>query len=150
MIKRILILLMLVAGLVSCGKTVDTKEDVEIKDAVRKYDEALIKVYSILDTKPLDGLASEKEIGKVRMIIWKFLGEKKFMESELLELKFEKVRIKDKDSAEVETFERWRYRHINKDTRKVVFTKDPVEYRLSYEMVKENGIWVVEAAEFLK
>lgn len=149
MMKRMLFLLMLV-GLISCGKRADTGEEAGIKEAVRRYDEALIKAYNVVDTKPIDGLASEKEIGKVRMIIWKFLGEKKFMESELLDLRFEKIRVKGKDSAEVETFERWRYRHLDKDTRDVVFTKDMEEYRLSYEMIKEKGKWVVGFSRFLK
>lgn len=131
-----------------CGKGSD-KDVKEVQDVVRRYDEALIKTYAVLDTKPLDGLASEKEIGRVRMIIWKFLGEKTFMESEIKEIRFDKVELK-RDSAEVETWEKWRFRHLREGTREEVRPWVDAEYRLRFVMKKEKGKWMVETARLLE
>lgn len=141
------VILIVLSFILGCAKGTD--EDLkEVKEAVRSYDEALIKVYSVLDPKPLYGLASEKEIGRVRMIIWKFLGEKTFMESELKEIRFQKVEMKG-DSAEVETREKWRFRHLREGTREEVRPWADAEYNLRFVMKKEKGKWMVESARLL-
>lgn len=134
----------------ACGKKQAVDLDTRaVKEAVRLYDEALIKAYNVLDTRPLDGLASEKEIGRVRMIIWKFLGEKTFMESELKEIRFEKVELKG-DSAEAETREKWRFRHLREGTREEARPWADSEYRLHFVMKKEKGKWMVESTKLLE
>lgn len=140
----------LVIAMVSMGCTKGVEKDSkEITDVVQRYDYALIEVYKKLDPKPLYGIASEKEIGRVRMIVWQFIGEKNFMESELKELKFVKVTRKGPDAAEVETKETWRYRHLKEETKEVVKPWMDADYRLLFQVVKEKDKWIIQSAKFL-
>lgn len=146
LIRHVLAISLALAAVTGCAK----KEDPglkEIRQAVWRYDEALIRVYNELDPKPLYGLASEKEIGKVRMIIWRFMGEKKIMESRLNDLKFVRIEKKGRGSAEVETLEKWRFRHLREGTGEEVMPWTEKEYSLTFEMLRQDGKWIVDSSK---
>ena len=128
--------------LTACGSFFD-KDQMEIKRVIRWYDDALVKVYSQFNVKPLDGLASEREMIRVNMMLAKFNREKKIMESELVELTFLNISLKNGNKAEVETKEKWRYRYLRKGINFVIKPWADMEYRMKYEMVKSRGQWIV-------
>ena len=125
-----------------CGSFFD-RDQIEIKKVIRWYDEALVKAYTQLDVKPLDGLASEREMTRVNMMLVKFQRENKVMESEIKELKFVKISVSPEGRADVETEEKWRYRFLRKGTDRAVTPWTDVDYRMGYEMVKSKGQWLV-------
>lgn len=150
-LKYLLLFILLFSVLAfGCGKEKVYKADPEIESAVKGYCESLIPTYNTLDAKHLQGYATEKEMSRIGMIILQFTGEKKFMESEMKEFKVVKVQLKDAKNAAVETFEKWRYRHLRKGTKEVIKPWIDAEYKLQYHMVKEDGKWLVEKTEFLK
>lgn len=145
-----LILALFIPLALGCGKEKVYKADPEIESAVKGYCESLIPTYNTLDTKHLQGYATEKETSRISMIILQFTGEKKFMESEMKEFKVVNVKLKDSSNADVETFEKWRYRHLKKDTKEVIKPWIDAEYKLRYNLIKQDGKWLVEKTEFLK
>ena len=128
--------------LTACGSFFD-KDQMEIKRIIRWYDDALVKVYSQLNVKPLDGLASEREMTRVNMMLAKFYREKKIMESELVDLTFLNISLENINKAEVETKEKWRYRYLRKGTNFVIKPWTDVEYKMNYKMVKSKGLWII-------
>ncbi|MDT8318784.1 MAG: hypothetical protein RQ824_12475 [bacterium] len=133
--------------LIGCGSFFD-KDQAELKRVIRWYDDALVKVYRQLDIKPLDGLASEREMTRVKMMLVEFDRKRKIMESELVELKFIRISLENGNRAEVETREKWRYRYLGKGTNLVVKPWTDVEYRMKYEMVKSGNEWIVGLVRF--
>lgn len=133
--------------LVGCGSFFD-KDQIEIKKVIRWYDEALVKVYVQSDIKPLDGLASEREMLRVKMMIAKFDREKKIMDSELVDLEFTSISIDGADKAKIKTREKWRYRFFRKGGNRVIKPWADVEYRMIYDMAKYRGRWIVGLVSF--
>lgn len=125
-----------------CGALFD-KDHMELKRSIQWYEDALIKVYNQLDIKPLDGLASEREMTRVNMILMNLAREKKVMESKLVELKVLEISLESGNEAEVTTEEKWRYRYLRKGTNFVIKPWTDAEYRMKYKMVKSKGLWIV-------
>jgi len=133
---------------VACGNLFD-RDHLEIKQVIRWYDEALVSVYRDLDAKPLGGLVSEREMVRIDMMLLKFRSEKKVMESELGEIRFVKIDVKDEANAEVETLEKWRYRYIRRGSDELVPWTES-DYKMRYIMVRQNGQWIVGLSEFME
>lgn len=133
--------------LMGCGRF-SNKDVLEIKKVIRWYDEALTRVYSESSIKPLLGLASENEIGRINMILLKLNRERKVMESKLKRLDFTYVEVTATDIAVAETLEKWRFRYINKQTGLIVHPWQDKEYRMRYYIVKKDGRWIVSKSSF--
>jgi len=133
----------------SCAD-VGSKEEAQIKQVVKWYNEALVRVYKDRDTQALEGLTTGAEMGRVNMIIWKFQAEKKYMESEQKSLVFKSIKITGTESADVETEEKWKFRHLRAKTAVVLHPWKDEDYTMYYRMVKEDGKWIVEKARLFR
>ncbi|MDH3976244.1 MAG: hypothetical protein OEV42_18415 [Deltaproteobacteria bacterium] len=125
-------------------------EERQIRQVIKWYNEALVRVYQELDVQSLDGLTTGQEIGRVRMIVWKFKAEKKYMESEQKELVFKSISMTGPESADVETAEKWKFRHLRAKTDAVLQPWKDEDYTMYYRMAKMEGKWVVEKARLVR
>lgn len=121
-----------------------------IETAIRRYNRALADAYREMSVDPLQGIASEREIGKVNMIIMGFRAKNQYMESGLKGIEFKEIKRNKEDSADVETKEVWRFRYMDKKTGQEVKPWAEAEYKLIYHMRKNEGKWMVGAVEFIK
>lgn len=134
----------------ACKKEVVKTEEEAIKEAIVKFDKALIDVYWKLDPKPLAGLVSEREMGKNADIIVGYINKKVYLESELHDIKFELFTKKEKYEVDVIAKEKWRWRHLEIGTGKEVKPWVWEEYTINYHMVKEKKRWVVDSLNIVK
>jgi len=68
----------------------------------------------------------------------------------LASIEFEEVRVIDDESASATTAEVWDYIHQNLDTGETMRTEVGVEYRLRYDLVIQDGRWLVDAVTTLE
>lgn len=129
--------------------TQDDKEAIEI--AIIKYDLALVRMYRRLDINELNGFASSAEIGKNNAIIFGFSADNIYMESQFLDLRVDDVRIISPGKADASVWEKWKWRHLNIETREVVKPWVEKETALKYHMVKDKklGKWIVDEVAFV-
>lgn len=147
--KKSFLFLTLLLLLPACsGKS--KEEETQIRQVVKWYNEALVRAYKELDIQSLNGLTTADEIGRVRMIVWKFKAEKKYMESEQKELIFKSIEITGPESADVETAEKWRFRHLREKTGTQIQPWKDENYTMYYRMAKMEGKWIVEKARLVK
>lgn len=142
--------LFLILTLTACNvKTGDT-ETYLFETAIRRYNRALADAYRELTIDPLQEIASEREMGKIDMIIKGFRAKNQYMESELKGIEFKKIEKKGANAAEVATKEIWRYRHLDKKAGEEAKPWVETEYELLYYMIKSDGNWIVGSVEFIK
>lgn len=142
-----LLLFFLISG---CKASVTDPEISLIETTIRRYNRALADAYRDMSVDPLQGIASEREMGKVNMILMGFRAKNQYMETELKGIEFERIERKGTDSADVETEESWRFRHLDKKTGQEVKPWVQEEYKLLYHMAKKDGSWIVASVEFVK
>jgi len=114
-----------------------------VRNTIIRYNELLSRGYAEMNMTGLRELATENQIEKV-YIHMAALGEGKVkMISELKNIDIEDISFPSKDAAMVLTKETWNYTHVNIDTNKVDKKVEGIVYKLSYDLVKSNGRWVV-------
>ncbi|HBR18492.1 MAG: hypothetical protein A3G39_04350 [Deltaproteobacteria bacterium RIFCSPLOWO2_12_FULL_43_16] len=149
-IIRGLILLFFLVLVYSCNSATKDPEVSILETNIRRYNRALIDAYKELSVDPLQEIASEREMGKVNMIIMGFRAKNQYMESELKGIEFKEIKRNKEDSADVETKEAWRFRYMDKKTGQEVKPWAEAEYKLSYHIIKNQGKWLVGTVEFVK
>lgn len=77
----LLLMFILLSFLPACKKEIVKTEEEAIKEAIVKFDKALVDVYWKLDPKLLAGLASEREIGKNADIVVGYINKKVYLDS---------------------------------------------------------------------
>jgi hypothetical protein len=113
----------------------------EAEGAVRAYNEAAIHAYRTRDFAPLQKVATEKEWGRVVVLVDLKSASKLVLESELQALEVTKVERPGPDGMVVETRERWRYYDRPLEPGRPagqVFVADMV-LRYEFERAKEGG-----------
>ena len=148
--KTILIILLTVIYVVGCraGTEKDTRA---VKDTILRYNQLLAEGYARMNMTPLREVATEEHAQKVYHHM-AALGEAKIkMESQLIDIEFLDIQYPKKDLVRVKTKEKWNYTHIN------IGTKMPAQtvvqgliYKLSYELVRKDGRWVVSSISVLE
>ncbi len=145
--KGLIVLLFFVVAVMGCNYApIGSKtEEKEIKNAIMRYNQLLIKGYKKMDMNVLREVATREHIEKVYLHMAALGEEGKRLEASQKKLVFEKINLIDKKNAEVVTTEIWDYRHIDilKDT--VVREERNVVYKLKYRLIKltYHG-WVVQ------
>ena len=142
-----MLMLFAMSSLSACGKMDDPKTT-EIKQVIRWYDDALTKAYKERDIKPLVGLASERELNRVSMLMLNLKIEKRWMEAELKDLKFKKIDFINDKKVAVWTLEKWKYRYIEKRSKNIDVLWEEIEYEMFYDLIKLEGKWVVGLSMF--
>lgn len=136
----------------SCSRETEIGGDEgSIKDAIARYDKALIVAYRKLNDEPLAGVASEIERVKNRSLLLNFKKNKIYMESEVLEMRYEGFKRKSSKEVDAAVREKWRWRHVNFQTGQEAKPWREEEMRLNYHMIKETKRgWIVDSLEFAK
>jgi len=142
-----LIIFIFIAG---CSAPPKDPEIQLLETTIRRYNRALVDAYKELSVDPLQGIASEREMGKVDMIINGFRAKNQYMEAELKRIEIKEIKRKGGDSVDVETREHWRYRNMDKKTGQEMKPWTEADYKLIYYLVKSEGNWMVGTVEFIK
>lgn len=124
-------------------------EEMLVKDTVKRYLQSLSVAYRYFRLEDIRKCSTKEEANKVEALagLWKMKGEA--MESEILEVNFSEVKIEKNGVARVQTREKWRYRYIKPDTGEEVKRWVEEHYWMSYELVKENNLWLVNKTSII-
>lgn len=128
----------------SC-KSGDPEKDA-IQRIVAKYNMAIITAYKELNMGPLQDIALEGHVNKVKTIINSYLEANQIMIADILKLNIKEIRIEG-EKATARTSEDWKYKWIDNKTGKDVEPLKEIHYEMVYKMVKKDAKWMVEAVE---
>jgi hypothetical protein len=148
--KKVFVALLIIVWIGGCHAVTD-KDILDVKDTILRYNQLLSEGYAKMNMTPLKEVATEEHAQKVYYHM-AALGEAKIrMESKLVNIEFSDIQFPKKDLAKVKTNEKWDYTHVN------IGTKMPAQkvvkgliYRLSYELVKTDGRWLVSSVSVLE
>src|SRR4030042_2381746 len=149
--KKVLLVILLM-GICICGCRAGTEKDtVAVKDTILKYNQLLSEGYAKMNMTPLREVATDEHALKVYHHM-AALGEAKIrMESQLVNIEFLDIQFPQKYSAKVKTKEKWDYTHVNIGTKMPATTVvQGLLYKLSYELIKKNGKWLVSSVSVLE
>lgn len=134
----------------ACKKKAASDEEL-IKGVIERYNAAMVDAYRRITIKPMEAVASEREVSKVNAILAGLYGEKIHMDSDLLDIRFEDIKKVSKERAVARVKEKWRWRHLHIETKKEVKPWVEEEQRLLYHLVKDpKKGWIVDSVEFVK
>lgn len=137
----VMVLSLLCAG---CGQTADSATTDPIRDAVRAYNAALAEAYAQQDMNLLNTVATEQQ-AFTEFYQMAALGESRVrMVASLRSIDFGEVALLSETTASVTTTEVWDYIHESLDTSSTVRSETGVEYHLRYDLVLEDGRWLVD------
>lgn len=143
-IGNFLALFLLLSG---CLQKPQDPETMEIRNAVRKYNRALIDAYGTFDMKLLEPSATEKEIRKVDVLTLTLREENKRLEARLEKLRFTSAGKITEAAARVTTEEKWRYRHVGLRDGKPLGAEKEESSTLRYFLIKTPAGWKVDSVE---
>lgn len=139
-----LIAFFLPLALFSCN-TIDPEEKA-IQRLIGKYNVSIIIAYKELNLLPLENMAGEAQVRKVKTIINSYMEANEVMEAELLSLAFKDIRI-ESDRAMVSTSEDWSYRWVDFKTGEEVVPLKDIHYEMLYHLIKKDDKWLVDRVE---
>lgn len=120
----------------------------EAAKAVRAYDDALIRAYASGSASPLVNLATEKELGRVQVLIDLKTSGKLVLESQIESFEVTSASTSG-DTATVETRERWRYHDRHTKPGEPNGPDFVADMKMRYQLVREAGRWKVESVATL-
>jgi hypothetical protein len=132
--------------LLGCTSEVNRENQV-LKDAVRRYNRAAMEAYRVGTVEPLQGKVTQKERGRLELLIGLLKNKRVFLDGSLKSIDFREVMVRGEDRASISTEEQWEYRHIDTLSRAVVSPKEKAHYSLIYHLVKKKGLWLVDRVE---
>jgi hypothetical protein len=121
----------------------------EAERAVRDYNEAAILAYRTRDFSRLREVATEREWGKVVVLVDLKTANGLVLESELESLEMSHAAKPSLDHLKVETRERWRYHDRPLQPGRPPGTVFVADMRLEYDFVREDGRWKLDSARTL-
>ncbi len=121
----------------------------EAERAVRGYNEAAILAYRTRDLSRLREVATEKEWGKVVVLVDLKTANGLVLESELLSLEVTRTARPSPDLLHVATRERWRYHDRPLRPGRPPGDVFVADMTLEYELVREDGRWKLDSARTL-
>ncbi len=114
-------------------------------DVVRAYNSALIEAFAQQDMNLLNTVATEDQ-AFTEFYQMAALGESRVrMLATLQSIEFGDVTFPEDGTASVTTTEVWDYTHESLDTSETVASETGVVYRLRYDLVLQDGQWLVNA-----
>ncbi len=124
-----------------CSPAPDTTP---VEAAVRQYNTQLIEAFLEHDMNLLGSVAT-REQAYTEYYQMAALGESGItLRATQRSIAFESVTFSGESSATAETAETWDYEHISTETSTTVRTETGVVYRLRYELVLQEGRWLVD------
>lgn len=137
---------LVLATVVAAGCSTDRRE---AERAVRAYNEAAVLAYRTRDLVPLREVATEKEWGKVVVLVDLKTASGLVLESELEALEVTGSEKPSPDRLKIVTRERWRYHDRPLQPGRPPGTVFVAQMTLEYDFVREDGRWKVDAARTL-
>ncbi len=134
------------AGAFAAGCSTERRE---AEHAVRAYNEAAILAYRTRDLAPLREVATEKEWGKVVVLVDLKTAAGLVLESELENLEVTRAEKPSPDLLKAATRERWRYHDRPLRPGRPPGTVFVANMTLEYDFVREGGRWKLDAARTL-
>lgn len=132
------------AAVVGCSPMVSDADVAAVEHTVRAYNEALIQGFVTFDMNALNLTATEEQAQRDYYLM-AALGEGRIqMFSTLRSIEFGEVTFPEEGKASVTTTETWDYEHVSLDTSETVRTETGVVYRLHYDLVLQDGRWLVD------
>jgi len=127
--------------LVGCSNV--SRED-EVKGTVREYERQLARGFAQQDMTGLYPVATGEQATR-EFYLMAALGEARVvMHPTLVSIEFGEVTFPGEGKASVTTTEVWDYDHVSLDTSETVRTERGVVYRLRYDLVLQDGRWLVD------
>lgn len=128
-----------------CGADVLTPEAEAVVGTVRAYNDALARAFVSLDMNELNVVATQDQAYS-EFYLMAALGEGRMqMLSTLQSIEFGEVTFPAEGRATVTTTEVWDYDHVSLDTSETVRSERGVTYHLQYDLVLQDGRWLVDA-----
>ncbi len=136
-IGRSLFVVVLAMLLLRCSEPISTDDEKEsIKNTISTYNSLLTECYRKMDMNDLRRVATREHIEKVYLHM-AALGEQALkLDSKLIRLTFNEIRLLNNSEAEARTTEVWDFKHINYLENKVVRDEKGVRYDLIYRLKK--------------
>jgi hypothetical protein len=120
----------------------------EASQAVRAYDDALVRAYAGNDASPLAAVATAKELARVQVLIDLKVAGKLVLESRVEAFEVASASASG-DAATVETRERWRYHDRRLRPGEPPGPEFVADMKMRYDLVREGGKWKVASATTL-
>ncbi len=140
-----LVLLLLVSFLFpGCGAR-ETEQEFLVKNAVRKYNTALVESYRSGDASLLDGLATGREIRRVDILIDTLKAQNRRLRASLERIDFGALQVEGDRLAKASTRETWSYEHVDVAKQTPVGKARRIEYALLYSLERQGNRWLVAA-----
>jgi hypothetical protein len=151
-VSRRALLLPLVAALACAPGDRDRRA---AEQAVRAYDEALVRAFRSGDREGMRETATEREATRVRVLVVVKSADRLVLESTLERLDVVSAAPAGTDGFTVRTAERWRYHDRPLDPGRTAGPVFVAEMKLEYEVAREAGRWRVArvrtlASEYLE
>lgn len=140
-VLRLLAVSLVALLLVGCSG--QSKADL-VKTRVREYNRQLSRAFAENNMNVLNTVATRDQ-AYTEYYQMAALGESRVrMLSQMRTIEFGDVTFSGDASATVETAETWDYEHVSMETSETVRTEKGVTYRLRYELVLQDGRWLVD------
>ncbi|MDA8234784.1 MAG: hypothetical protein M0Z31_08320 [Clostridia bacterium] len=158
---RLSILILLSILLTGCGPSGEEKN---IQTVIRKYNNNLPIALESQNTTILEGLATEKELGRVLIFTSVMKKENKIVQAKMEKLEFVDINIEkvvEKGTkprnpldigglpkAKAKTKEVWSFQYLDVNTKKPLDKVQKLKYDATFTLVKQNDQWLVHSIEF--
>jgi hypothetical protein len=138
-----LVLVSITLGGAGCERTQSVAAE-DVRSTVSAYNEALIRGFAGFDMNELNRTATEDQAQR-EFYLMAALGEGRVrMLSTLQSIEFGDVAFPADGQASVTTTEIWDYVHESLDTSETVRSEQGVVYNLRYDLVLQDGRWLVD------
>lgn len=144
-LRYILVGLLAVAvALTGCGRGEELDPTTQaVRQAVLDYNDALARAFWMRDLNELVGVATDEQIVEETYIAALLDSEGSVMRASLVSIEFGDVVVYAEDDVSITTTEVWDYDYVSLETSETVRSERGVEYQLRYDLVLENGQWLV-------
>lgn len=134
---------LVIALLAGCDAPGVQQDAADVPSAVRSYNDALVVAFRQLDMNELNQVATHDQ-AEIEYSLMAALGEGRTqMLATLVSIDFGEVTFSEKGIATVATTEVWDYEHVSLDTSETIRIEQGVTYHLRYDLVLEDGRWLV-------
>lgn len=120
-----------------------------MQDAVRAYNSALVVAFAEMDMNRLQGTATEEQAGSDAVMMQSLGSGGVRLVATVRNIEFGEIAFPADGTSHVTTTETWDYRHESLATSETVRTEKSVVYHLAYDLILEDGRWLVAAVASL-
>ncbi len=140
----VLLVFLVFTPTLGCGSSSAGEEAAAVRGAVSAYNQALTAGFATLDMNALSQTATQGQAQR-EYYLMAALGESRVrMLATLVDIEFGEVTFSGEDQAAVTTTETWDYEHVSLETSETVRSERGVVYHLRYDLVMQDGRWLVD------